>query len=275
MPKTEGKQEGIYQPEVGRIHNTPMKDSLKIGGMAREVSQATWDCWKTTEGLWKILNAIADDKIEKFEWDFILKSMGGNEEILSRNDSDFLFFYLDKDNSGDISKPELRALLNLVVRINKWNENNPPTKEQMIRAAFQYALNDKKNHSMIDYTLQMALIGATNSLTNLLKDMRSAKAQYAVVTKAITDGKRKVFRNPRKIFDEQLKEHEDIINKYAGPMKKRYGAVRQLLNEAEKEYNFVNAQVKQFLDQGQELERLRDRDEKCCKIFGCLCPCTF
>jgi len=251
------------------------KDRLKVNTMSREVSQATWDCWKATEGLWTILNAINDDKIEKFEWDFILKSLGGDEEILSQNDADFLFLYLDKDNSGDISKPELRALLNLVVRINKWDENNCPTKEEMIKATFQYALNEKKLHSTIDYTLQMAIISTKNSLTKLLNDMKRAKENYGLVHGAINDSSKEVFPDPSRIFDAQLKEHEDIINRYAGPSQERYEKLKKLLTIAEEEYKFVMSQVQGLLDQGQELEELRARDEKCCKILGCLCPCTF
>jgi len=256
-----------------RVTFNKTKDSLKIDNMSREVSKGTWDAWKSTEHLWRILNAIPDDKIEKFEWDFILKSMGGDEDILPQNDSDFLFHYLDKDASGDISKPELRQLLNLVVRHNKWGEKNSPTKEEMIRATYQYALNDKKNHSAIDYTLQIAIISVKNSLTKLLSDIRNAKVHYGLVQEAISKDDERVFTNPRKIFEEKLKEHEDIINKYPGPLKQRYEEVKQLLAETEEVYNFVNSQVGDFLLQGQELDRLRKRDEKCCKIFGCLCPC--
>jgi len=256
MPESQVKDE----IEVIQFDDASKEDNRKIGGMSRrEVSDDTWNCWKATEGLWQILNAIPDDKIEKFEWDFMLKSLGGDKEILSQNNSDFLFLYLDKDNSGDISKPELKSLLNLVVMVNKWNAKNAPTNEGMIRAAYQYALKDKKSHSMIDYIIQMAIIDTTNTLTKLLKDIRSAKAQYSVVTTAITDGKMQVFRNPREIFDEHIKEHEEIINKYAGPMKKLYRDVEQLLHEAEKEYNLVNAQVKELLNQGRELQRLTDR----------------
>jgi len=271
MSETDGKD----QNETVRVTFNKEKDSLKIDNMSREVSKATWDAWKSTEHLWSILNAIPDDKIEKFEWDFILKSMGGDEDILSQNDSDFLFLYLDKDNSGDISKPELRALVNLVVRHNKWGSKNSPTKEEMIKATYQYALNEKKHHSAIDYTLQVAIISVRNSLTKLLNDIRSAKAHYGLVNKAISKNDGQVFPNPTKIFEEKLKEHEQIINKYPGPLKQRYESVKQLLAETEKEYNLVNSQVQDFLLQGQELNRLRERDEKCCKVFGCLCPCTF
>jgi len=271
MPKDEEDQD---QVEVVRV-DAMKKDKLKIDSMSREVSKDTWNCWKASEDLWKILSAVNDDKIEKFEWDFILKSIGGDKEILSQNDRDFLFLYLDKDNSGDISKPELRALLNLVVRLNKWDENNAPTKEDMIRATFQYALKEKKNHSTIDYTIQMAIISVKNSLTKLLNDMRSAKGNYGLVIGAIEDSSKQVFPNPRRIFDAQLKEHEDIINRYAGPSKERYEQLKKLLKLVEEEYNFVNSQVQDFLDQGRELERLRARDEKCCKILGCLCPCAF
>jgi len=271
MPEKEEDQD---QPKVGRV-DAKKKNNLRVKSMKREVSSATWNCWKTTESLWKVLNAINDDKIEKYEWDFILKSMGGEEEILTQNDADFLFLYLDKDNSGDISKAELRALLNLVVMINKWDEKNAPTKEDMIRATFRYALKEKKHSSMIDYTLQMAIISVKNSLTKLLNDMRSAKGNYGLVIDAINDSSKQVFPNPRSIFDAQLKEHEDIINRYAGPSKERYEKLKKLLNRAEEEYKFVNSQVKVFLDQGRELQRLTARDEKCCKIFGCLCPCAF
>jgi len=268
MPKKEGNIQ-LGEVRVDAIK----KDKLKVNSMAREVSKATWDCWKATEGLWTILNAINDDKIEKFEWDFILKSLGRDKEILSQNDADFLFLYLDKDNSGDISKPELRALLNLVVRINKWDENNAPTNEEMIRATFEYALNEKKLNSTIDYTLQMAIISAKNSLTKHLNDMRSAQGNYGLVKEAINNGSKQVFPNPRRIFDAELKEHEDLINRYAGPSKERYEKLKKLLSLAEDEYKFVISQVEGLLDQGRELEILRARDEKCCKIFGCLCPC--
>ena len=105
----------------------------------REISQSTWDTWQQTECLWSILDAIPDDKIEKSEWDFILKSLGKDEPILSRDESDFLFLYLDKDHSGDISKPELKYLFNEVVTINKWDENNAPTKREMLKQSFEYA----------------------------------------------------------------------------------------------------------------------------------------
>jgi len=265
------------QPRAVHVDDSK-KDQLKVkmDSMSREVSKATWDCWKSTESLWRILNAIPDDKIEKFEWDFILKSMGRKDEkILSQDDSDFLFMYLDKDNSDDISKPELRALLDLVVRHNKWGAKNSPTIEEMIKATYQYALNEKKSHSSIDYTLQVAIIAVKNKLTKLLGDIRSAKVHYGLVNKAITDNNMQVFNNPTSIFEKNLKEHEDVINKYPGPLKQRYDSVKQLLTVTEEEYNYVNNQVQDFLLQGRELDRLRDRDEKCCKILGCLCPCTF
>jgi len=255
--------------------NTKPKQRLKIDSMSRDISEATWDCWKTTEGLWKLMNAIPDDKIEKFEWNFILKALGKDEEILPQNDADFLFDYLDKDNSGDISKPELRATLDLVVRANKWSAKNSPTTKEMIKATYQYALNEKKNHSAIDYTLQIAIISVKNSLTNLLKEIRSAKGHYGLVTNAIGKNNRHIFPNPRKIFDDQLEDHEDVINKYEGPLKTRYEKVKALLAVTQEEYDLVHSQVHDFLVQGQELEILRAKDEKCCKIFGCLCPCTF
>jgi len=256
--------------------NTKPKHRLKVESLSRDISKASWDSWKTTEDLWKLLNAIPDDKIEKFEWNFILKSLGKDGEILPQNDADFLFDYMDKDNSGDISKAELRAVLDLVVRNNKWSGTNSPTKQEMIQATYQYALKEKKNHSAIDYTLQIAIISAKNSLTNLLKEMRSAKGHYGLVTSAIGKNNRHIFPNPRKIFDDQLKDHEDVINKYAaGPLKTHYEKVKALLAVTQEEYDVVHSQVHDFLVQGQELEILRAKDEKCCKIFGCLCPCTF
>jgi len=290
MSTAHPNSEGKVQPEVeiasggiktfarnnNTMHKSTNSNTLQIKNMSREVSKATWDCWQTTEDLWKILNAIPDDKIEKYEWDFILKSLSEDERILSQDDSDFLFLYLDKDNSGDISKPELRALLNLVVRVNKWDENNRPSRAEMIRATYEYAFNDKKNNNAIDYKLQMAVITVKNLLTKLLRDMRSAKKYYEEVNKAIVDSDKEVFPNPRNIFVSHLKEHEEIIDKYAdGPLKQQYENVKQLLATAEKDYKFVNSQIREFLDQGRELERLKGRDEKCCKILGCLCPCTF
>jgi len=258
------------------LHKSQNSHTLQIQNLTRDVSKATWDCWQTTEDLWKILNAIPDEKIEKYEWDFILKSLCRNEQILSQDDSDFLFLYLDKDNSGDISKPELRALLNLVVRVNKWDENNRPSNAEMIKATYEYAFNDKKINNAIDYKLQMAVITVKNSLTKLLREMRSAKRYYGEITKAIVDSGKEVFPNPRNIFESHLKEHEEIFNKYAdGPLQQQYENAKELLVSAEKEYKFVNSQIKEFLDQGRELERLRARDEKCCKILGCLCPCAF
>lgn len=248
--------------------------AVPFNNMAREVSKGTFDCWKQTEDLWKILNAIPDDKIEKFEWNFILKSMGGDDIILNQDDSDFLFMYLDKDNSGDISKPELRALLNLVVRVNKWNQSNTPSRTEMIRATFQYALDDQKTNHAIDYKLRMAVISVKNSLTELLREMRTAKVDYGKVITAIDDEDKKVFKNPRKIFEDKLKKHTEIIQNYAdGTLLKQYKGAEKLLAEAEQEYKSVNAQINKFLVQGRELERLTERDERCCKIFGCLCPC--
>jgi len=269
------EMDGKDKDDIAPLDSNKKQHKLRIENMSREVSKATWDCFKSTEHLWTILNAIPDDKIEKFEWDFILKSMGGDEDILSQNDSDFLFLYLDKDNSGDISKPELRSLLNLVVRHNKWGEKNSPTKEEMIKATYQYAMNEKKHHSGIDYTLQVAIISVKNSLTKLLSDITSGKKHFEKVEEAISKSDVQVFQNPTGIFDEKLKEHAAIITKYPGPLKKRYDGVKQLLAETEKEYTLVTSQVQDFLLQGRELDRLTERDEKCCKIFGCLCPCTF
>jgi len=276
LAKLPGAAAKRYSMNTGTLHNALQGGPLQVQTMSREVSQATWDCWQQTEDLWKILNAIPDEKIEKFEWDFILKSLGGKKPVLSQDDSDFLFLYLDKDNSGDISKPELRALLNLVVRVNKWNEKNSPSREEMIRATYEYALNDKKKNNAIDYKLQMAIITVKNLLTELLREMRSAKGYYGEINKAIMDAGKTVFPNPKDIFEHHLEEHQEIIDKYAdGPLQQQYEDVKRMLAIAQKEYRSVNTQIKEFLDQGVELERLRSRDEKCCKIFGCLCPCAF
>jgi len=253
-----------------------LNPKVEFTDMSRVVSKATVNCYKQTEDLWKILNAIPDQKIEKFEWNFILKLLGKDGPILTQNESDFLFNYLDKDNSGDITKPELRSLLNLVVRENKWDENNSPTKDEMLKLTFKYAYDDIRVNSAVDFTLQMAVIKANNSLLNMLREMKNAKKHYENINGAIEKREKDVFKNPDNIFTDHLKKHEEIINKYAdGPLKSQYDEIKNLLQLTKKEYDKINAQIKEFLEQGHELERLRERDAKCCKFLGCLCPCTF
>jgi len=244
---------------------------LECKAMSRETSKATFNTWKATESLWTILNAIPDDKIEKFEWDFILKSLGKEEQILSQDDSDFLFFYLDKDNSGDISKPELRSLLNKVVRVNKWGDKNTPSRREMLLRTRDYALEDRKENFAIDYTIQKEIITVKNGLNRLLEQIRNANKYYNELS---IHNKKTVFPDPQEIYDDHLKEHEKVISKYANvSLQTRYNEVMRLLKVAKVEYTNVISQTQVYLEQGEELERLRDRDERCCKIFWCLLPC--
>merc|ERR1719193_3062221 len=250
--------------------------SVSFDGMQRDVSQATWNTHKQTETFWSVLNVISDNKIEKFEWDFVLKMVGDGIPILSQDQSDFLFMYLDKDNSGDITKPELRALLNLVVRKNKWGYDNSPTLNEMIKCTYEYALEDKQKVSPIDFQLQTAVIAVRNKLTKFQGQIKNAKKCNEDLNKVIEESSTVLFSNPQKIFDTHLNEHALTIDKYAvGPLQSQYNEVKKLLKTASEEFNLLNSRVKQFTDQDSELKRMRARDAKCCKIFGCVCPCAF
>jgi len=268
--------------------------SVEFEVMNREVSKNTRDTYRKIEGFWSILNVISDDKIEKFEWDFVLKMAGRGKAILSEDESDFLFIYLDTNNSGDITKPELRALLTLVVDTNKnkWDEQYIPTLDDMIRCAYEYAFNDKMK-SPIDLKLQTSVITVKNKLTKFRRKLNTAKKYNEELNKAVTGNSTKkknneelnkaingnstaLFPNPQEIFDSHLNEHASTIDKYAiGPLKAQYDDVKNLLKTSKKEYNLVNARMKQFVDQADELNYLKARNAKCCKIFGCVCPCAF
>jgi len=241
---------------------------------ARDVSEATWETWKHTENLWSVLNAIADEKIEKFEWDFIIKSLEKDDPVLSQDEADFLFAYLDKDDDGCITKPELKAKLNLVVRVNKWDKDNAPSKEEMIQCTYNYAMQDMKQNNSIDFSIQMAMITVKNSLIKLRHQIRSARKDYKAVNEAI-DSSAAIFSDPQKIFDRHLKEHEETLEKYGNGnyLQTRYGEVKELLKVVQEEYSSVNAQMREFIEQGRELRMLKEHDERCCKVFGCLCPC--
>jgi len=256
--------------------NMSVYSGMSFNPMSRDVSKGTWDTWHHTQNLWSIMNAIPDDKIEKFEWDFVIKSVGKHETVLSQDKADFLFAYLDKDNDGSISKPELKAKLNLVVRLHKWDENNTPTKTEMIQCTYDYAFKDMKENNPIDFKLQMAMITVKNLLTKLLHQIRTARKHYEAVHEAIIDTSQALFSDPQKIYDKHLKEHEGILSQYAsGNLQRRYNDVKELLNAVLEEYNFVNAQTTEFIEKGRELCKLKERDERCCKVFGCLCPCVF
>lgn len=249
--------------------------SVEYDGMQREVSKGTWNAYKQTESFWSILNVISDNKIEKLEWNFVLKTAGDGKPILSEDESDFLFMYMDKNNSGDITKPELRILLNLVVSSNKWEEHYTPTTAEMIKSTYEYALKDKMK-TPIDFTLQTAVIATKNKLTKFGRQLDTAKVYTEDLNKAITGEKATLFGNPQEMFDDQLKEHASTIEQYAsGPLQTQYDEVKKLLQTAKDEYNLVNSRIQQFVEQDDELEYMRARDAKCCKIFGCVCPCAF
>lgn len=273
MPK-----KGEPAPSI-ELNSNPYNHTFRSGGknsvmstMEKEVSDATRNCYRQGELLWVTFNAIPDEVIDKSEWNFILKSLGKNGDILSQFESDFLFLYLDTDYSGDITKQELRTLLDKVIRDNKWNDYTKPSTEEMIKTVHKYALEDSKNQRLWAHDIQLALIRVKNQLTDLIRKMGDASIYYEEIKNAINDPRKEIFdTNPRKIYHEHLEEYEDMLNKLkekrGSNIQKQYEEVKKIFGEAEKKYKSVSDQISHFAGQDRELE-------KCCKIFGYFCPCT-
>jgi len=260
----QGKTDG-FAPEVVKI------TTLTHDGLFMNVSEETNMCLMLADKLWDILNVIPSDKIEKFEWDFILKSLGDGKPVLEQNESDFLFVYLDKSNTGDITKPELRSLLELALRNNDWDVDYEPTYKEIIQRVYEYALNDEEK--AIRWQLELAVIKARNDLTRLLDALKKAKYDYSLIDTAMVEEQASLFTEPQRIFDRHLKEHQEIIEKFPmGTIQGKFDQLKKMLDKAEKEYKLVDSQIKKFVDQANKLEMLEIRDAKCCKVFGCLCP---
>lgn len=242
--------------------------SSVISVMEKEISDATRNCYWQGELLWGTFNAIADEVIVKSEWNFILNYLGKNGDLLNQNESDFLFLYLDTDHSGDITKQELRTLLDKVVRKNKWNDSNKPTTVEMIKTAYAYAFQDSVNQRPWVHDIQMALIKVKNELTNLSRKMGDASIYYEEISNTIDDPHRELFNtNPKKIYDEHLKNYESMLKEKKGTnIQKQYEEVKKIYTDAEEKYISVCYQIRHFAGQERELK-------KCCKIFGYLCPC--
>jgi len=256
-PEDEQRESSLMRPKT-----------LTHDGVPLSCSEGTAKGFIWLDEFWKIVDMIiVDDIIEKDDWDFLMKCIDRKNPVLEQKDAEFLFVHLEDGNSGYTTKGILKTFLRTAVReINK-EINNKPTNREIFQMAFQHAVNDEKLTQSISYQFKIALINANSALSKLMLDMKSLNENSALIHDSIDSGNPSPFPSPQIIYDKHLKEHQGFIDKYVtGSLKKRYEGIKSMLNEAEKQYEMTNSNLA-------ELVELRERDSRCCKFFGCLCPC--
>jgi len=236
-------------------------------GLLKSCSEETAKALIWLEEIISIFDMIDGEEIHKDDWDFLMKLIDRKNPVLEKNDSEFLFVHLEKNNSGYTTKGILKAFLRTTVRDSKRNLNNKPLNREIFQMAYEHAVNDQKLNKRYTYEFQIALTNAQSALSKLVLDLKTINRNYKLINDSIEEGNSSPFPNPQIIYEQHLKEHESVIDKYVtGSLKKRYMVVKEMQSEAQTQWEIFNSQLS-------ELVELRERDSRCCKIFGCLCPC--
>jgi len=235
-------------------------------GLIQSCSEGTAKALIWLEEVWPIVDMIDGDVIQKDDWDFILKVIDRKNPVLEKNDSEFLFMHLEKDTSGHTTKGILKTFLRTTMRNSKRKLDNKPLNREIFQMAYEHALNDEKLTKRYTYEFKMALTNAKSALTKLMLDLKTINQNYRLINESIEKGV-SPFPSPKIVYEKHLKEHQSVIDKYVtGSLKKRYDVVKIMQSEAQTEWEILNSQLS-------ELVELRERDSRCCKFFGCLCPC--
>jgi len=265
MPSDESKVQKEEKIDSAPKDMLPRVVSYK--GLEITLSEGSAESYARVKELLDFINIIPGDNIEKFEWDFIFKSLSKENPILEEDESEFLFTYLDRSKMGAINKKFLRDSLVHVVRNGEWDGIDKPSNREIFRKFYEYSVKEQKQSHGIDYKLNLAVMQVKKRLGKLKRDIDSAKNHFDLINGAIEEGQLTLFADPQSIFDDQLKDHQKFLKQYeGGSFQKNYDSVKKMLYEAKKNYAVVNAQLN-------ALRELKENDSKCCKFFGCLCPC--
>jgi len=241
--------------------------ALTYDGVPLSCSEGTTKGFIWLEELWTIVDLIiVDDIIEKDDWDFLMMCIDRTNPVLEENESEFLFLHLG-DGNGNTNKGKLKSFLRAAVREINNEIKNKPTNQEIWQMAFKHAVNDEKLSQSISFQIKIALINTKSALSKLMLDIKSLNEYSALIHESIDSGNPSPFPRPQIIYDKHLKDHQGFIEKYVtGSLRKKYEGIKNMLYEAETQYEIMNSYVS-------ELVELREHDSRCCKFFGCLCPC--
>jgi len=217
-------------------------------------------------------------KVTRREWNFVLKELGDDTgPVLKEEEANFLFKWLDKDRSGEITKYNFEAFIGGVVM--KFMETDSP--REILRKAFETAEAESQRMGGIDYQVQKLLLKAETTLTKHIENMSFTKQCYnKALTKAeaVTEERAagrspstNVFASPKKRYEEDLEGWKKTIEIGNDRLKAQYRDVMVKINEAEAVTQEVNDMVRIFVEQGAELGYLRERDSHCCRMACLLC----
>jgi len=269
MPRDDVEDRPSYAEQKNRLSESVIQVPRIVSyrGVVKSVSEETAKALVWLEEIWPIVDMIDGDEIHKDDWDFIIKLIDRKNPVLEKNDSEFLFMHLEKDASGYTTKGILKAFLRNTVRNSKRDLTNKPLNREIFQMAHEHAVNDQKLTRRYTYEFQMALTKAKDDLNKSKLDLQTINRNYKLINDSIAKGNPYPLPNPQIVYEKHLKEHQNVIDKYVtGSLKKRYEVVKEMQSEAQTQWEIFNSQLS-------ELVELRERDSRCCKIFGCLCPC--
>jgi len=257
--------EDIKNQHSESVIKVPRTISHKVN--IKSVSDETAKALIWLDEICPIVDMIDGEVIRKDDWDFILRVIDRKNPVLEKSDSEFLFMHLEKETNGYTTKGIIKAFLRTTVRNSKRSLDNKPLNREIFQMAYERAVNDEKLTKRYTYEFKMGLTNAKSALSKLMLDLKTMNRNYKLINDSIEKGNPCPFTSPEIIYEKHLKEHQSVIDKYVtGSLKKRYEVVKEMQSEAQTQWEIFNSQLS-------ELVELRERNSRCCKIFGCLCPC--
>jgi len=260
---------------------------LAMPGMKRTI---TAQAKRTCLTLWKVMDSYKDGKIQFDEWAFVLKKLQNEKNngnpVFSESDSKFLFTFLDKTGNGEVTKTEFEGLFNDVCAKNE-NMNDHIT---LLQLGLRDATDQQTKMGGIDFKIHQELNDVDAKVTRILANMETAKIYYtslvencanpppkgeAVNKKAqpyrtFYDGYR-VFESPCHTYKGRVLQYHGTVQMAGEGLKNKYNQVLERLDASERVVHEVNVLLQNFIESGVIINELKERDAKCCKVFGMLC----